>query len=76
MLVTQPGLADCGGCARAVGVAEGGAGLAWTGADVVWGAGAGAEPDIGGWDNMARRACDGYIVLKWLFRFIMMALVG
>ncbi len=67
--VPKPGLADCGGCARAVGVAEGGAGLAWTGADGVWGAGTGAEPDIGGWDNIARRACNrGYIVLKMLFR--------
>ena len=50
MIVTIPGLADCGGWERAGGVAEGGAGLAWTGADT------GAELDIGGCDNMARRA--------------------
>ena len=42
MIVTIPGLADCGGWERAGGVAEGGAGLAWTGAET------GAELDIGG----------------------------
>merc|ERR1719220_2783876 len=48
------GLADCGGCERAGGVAEGGAGVAegWE----VWGAGPGAA-DMGGWDNIERRAC-------------------
>ena len=42
------------------GVAEGGAGLAWTGAEAVefWGADTGAELDMGGCDNMARRACN------------------
>ena len=39
-------------------MAEGGAGLAWTGAEAVefWGADTGAELDMGGCDNMARRA--------------------
>ena len=41
-------------------MAEGGAGAAWTGAEVaegweVWGAGPGAA-DMGGWDNIERRA--------------------
>ena len=41
-------------------MAEGGAGLAWTGAEAVefWGADTGAELDMGGWDNIARRACN------------------
>ena len=58
--LTVPGLADCGGWERAGGVAEGGAGLAWTGAEAVefWGADTGAELDMGGWDNIARRACN------------------
>ena len=42
MIMTIPGLADCGGWERAGGVAEGGAGLAWTGAET------GPELDIGG----------------------------
>ena len=42
MIMTIPGLADCGGWERAGGGAEGGAGLAWTGAET------GPGPDIGG----------------------------